>query len=162
MAEAEVLSGGAPERGPTRPWPQGRLPWPWVLLAGLALLAGVAVLVGRHAVPATAVRPVPVNYFARISCSPDQPFVLVARDAAGAVVGTSTISGTYSSSLHFCLVRGTMGLRSKGPITVTVALAESPGRTQTLPTYSAAQVADDHFWIGSNPSSQGPPGTHAK
>ena len=133
-----------------------------VLLAGLALSAAVAVTVVMPMISTTGVRTVPVNYFARISCEPDKPFVLVARDASGAVVGTSRISGTFSESMQFCLVRGTMDLRSDGPLTVTVALAESPERTQTLPPYTAAQVADRHFWIGANPSSQGPPGTHPK
>ena len=161
MREAEVVSGGAPDRG-ARPWTQLRARRPLALLTGLALSAVLAVTVVMHMISTTGVRTVPVNYFARISCEPDKPFVLVARDASGAVVGTSTISGTFSESMQFCLVRGTMELRSNGPITVTVALAESPERTQTLPPYSAGQVADRHFWIGANPSSQGPPGTHPK
>ena len=154
------MSGGAPDRG-ARPWTQFRARRPLALLAGLAMSAVVAVTVVMN-ISTTGVRTVPVNYFARISCGPDKPFVLVARDASGAVVGRSTISGTFSESVHFCLVRGTMDLRSNGPITVTVALAESPERTQTLPQYTAGQVADRHFWIGANPSSQGPPGTHPK
>ena len=129
-----------------------------VLLAGLALSAAVAVTVVMPMISTTGVRTVPVNYFARISCEPDKPFVLVARDASGAVVGTSRISGTFSESMQFCLVRGAMELEiGWAAHRDGCARGESGADAASAPVHGRTSGGPSLLWIGANPSSQGPP-----
>jgi hypothetical protein len=120
-------------------------------LGWVALVVVLAFMGFRYVADHWGARTIPVEYFARVSCSPDKPFLMVAKDGSGAVVGRSTIAGHVPVNMTYCLARGTMDLHSDGPITVSLAPESAPNDVLWTGSYTTEQIADDDFGISASP-----------